>query len=128
MLLTILEPDFDEGRHFSLGRLGHCSCSFLPRIGLCPPFREPVGPWVRRLIALTKGLGRELGPQGILTNAIAPSFIDTEQLRIDARGDHLDRRRDRDLRPAHPAGPPWLTRRAPVRRYGLVMTCFGVRT
>ena len=33
------------------------------------------------LIALTKGLGRELGPQGILTNAIAPSFIDTEQLR-----------------------------------------------
>ena len=29
------------------------------------------------LIALTKGLGRELGPQGILTNAIAPSFIDT---------------------------------------------------
>ncbi|HSS90352.1 MAG TPA: SDR family oxidoreductase [Streptosporangiaceae bacterium] len=36
------------------------------------------------LSALTKGLGRELGPQGILTNAIAPSFIDTEQLRVDA--------------------------------------------
>src|SRR5579862_8931424 len=36
------------------------------------------------LIALTKGLGRELGPQGILTNAIAPSFIDTEQLGVDA--------------------------------------------
>jgi 2-hydroxycyclohexanecarboxyl-CoA dehydrogenase len=36
------------------------------------------------LIALTKGLGRELGPQGILTNAIAPSFIDTEQLQVDA--------------------------------------------
>lgn len=36
------------------------------------------------LIALTKGLGRELGPQGILANAIAPSFIDTEQLRVDA--------------------------------------------
>ncbi|HET7248014.1 MAG TPA: SDR family NAD(P)-dependent oxidoreductase, partial [Streptosporangiaceae bacterium] len=36
------------------------------------------------LIALTKGLGRELGPQRILTNAIAPSFIDTEQLRVDA--------------------------------------------
>ncbi|HEY6295905.1 MAG TPA: SDR family oxidoreductase [Streptosporangiaceae bacterium] len=36
------------------------------------------------LIALTKGLGRELGPQGILTNAIAPSYIDTEQLRVDA--------------------------------------------
>jgi 2-hydroxycyclohexanecarboxyl-CoA dehydrogenase len=36
------------------------------------------------LIALTKGLGRELGPQGILTNAVAPSFIDTEQLQVDA--------------------------------------------
>ena len=36
------------------------------------------------LIALTKGLGRELGPQGILTNAIAPSFIDTSQLLVDA--------------------------------------------
>ena len=36
------------------------------------------------LIALTKGLGRELGPQGILINAIAPAFIDTEQLRVDA--------------------------------------------
>lgn len=36
------------------------------------------------LVALTKGLGRELGPQGILTNAIAPSYIDTEQLNVDA--------------------------------------------
>jgi NAD(P)-dependent dehydrogenase (short-subunit alcohol dehydrogenase family) len=36
------------------------------------------------LIALTKGLGRELGPEGILTNAIAPSFIDTPQLQVDA--------------------------------------------
>ncbi|HTY29448.1 MAG TPA: SDR family oxidoreductase [Mycobacterium sp.] len=36
------------------------------------------------LIALAKGLGRELGPQGILTNAIPPSYIDTEQLRVDA--------------------------------------------
>jgi NAD(P)-dependent dehydrogenase (short-subunit alcohol dehydrogenase family) len=36
------------------------------------------------LIALTKGLGRELGPQGILANAIAPAYIDTEQLRVDA--------------------------------------------
>jgi NAD(P)-dependent dehydrogenase (short-subunit alcohol dehydrogenase family) len=36
------------------------------------------------LIALAKGLGRELGPQGILTNAIAPAYIDTEQLRVDA--------------------------------------------
>jgi len=36
------------------------------------------------LIALAKGLGRELGPDGILTNAIAPAYIDTEQLRVDA--------------------------------------------
>ena len=49
------------------------------------------------LIALTKGLGRELGPQGILTNAIAPSFIDTEQLRVDAAdaGITLDEMRQR---------------------------------
>src|SRR5438046_306775 len=49
------------------------------------------------LIALTKGLGRELGPQGILTNAIAPSFIDTEQLRVDAAdaGVTLDAMRQR---------------------------------
>jgi 2-hydroxycyclohexanecarboxyl-CoA dehydrogenase len=44
------------------------------------------------LIALTKGLGRELGPQGILTNA-----IDTEQLRVDAddAGITLDEMRQR---------------------------------
>ncbi len=36
------------------------------------------------LIALTKGLARELAPQNILTNAIAPSYIDTEQLQVDA--------------------------------------------
>ena len=49
------------------------------------------------LIALTKGLGRELGPDGILTNAIAPSFIDTEQLRVDAddAGITLDEMRQR---------------------------------
>src|SRR6266568_2424455 len=49
------------------------------------------------LIALTKGLGRELGPQGILTNAIAPSFVDTEQLRVDAddAGISLDEMRQR---------------------------------
>lgn len=49
------------------------------------------------LIALTKGLGRELGPQGILTNAIAPSYIDTEQLRVDAddAGITLDEMRQR---------------------------------
>jgi len=49
------------------------------------------------LIALAKGLGRELGPQGILANAIAPSFIDTEQLRVDAAdaGITLDEMRQR---------------------------------
>jgi 2-hydroxycyclohexanecarboxyl-CoA dehydrogenase len=36
------------------------------------------------LIALTKGLGRELGPDHILTNAVAPAFIDTTQLQVDA--------------------------------------------
>ncbi|HEX4660223.1 MAG TPA: SDR family oxidoreductase [Streptosporangiaceae bacterium] len=36
------------------------------------------------LIALTKGLGRELGPDGIMANAIAPAFVDTEQLLVDA--------------------------------------------
>jgi NAD(P)-dependent dehydrogenase (short-subunit alcohol dehydrogenase family) len=36
------------------------------------------------LIALTKGLGRELGPDGILTNAVAPAYIDTPQLQVDA--------------------------------------------
>ena len=55
------------------------------------------------LIALAKGLGRELGPQGILTNAIAPAYIDTEQLRVDASdaGITLDemRQRYRDLVP-----------------------------
>ncbi len=55
------------------------------------------------LIALTKGLGRELGPQGILANAIAPAYIDTEQLRVDAAdaGITLDemRQRYRDLVP-----------------------------
>jgi 2-hydroxycyclohexanecarboxyl-CoA dehydrogenase len=49
------------------------------------------------LIALTKGLGRELGPQAILANAIAPSYIDTEQLRVDAAdaGITLDQMRQR---------------------------------
>ncbi len=36
------------------------------------------------LIALTKGLARELGPQGVAANAVAPSYVDTEQLRVDA--------------------------------------------
>jgi 2-hydroxycyclohexanecarboxyl-CoA dehydrogenase len=55
------------------------------------------------LIALTKGLGRELGPSGILTNAIAPAYIDTEQLRVDADDAGISlaemRRRYRELVP-----------------------------
>src|SRR5580692_11812974 len=55
------------------------------------------------LIALTKGLGRELGPDGILANAIAPAFIDTDQLLVDAAdaGISLEemRQRYRDLVP-----------------------------
>jgi 2-hydroxycyclohexanecarboxyl-CoA dehydrogenase len=49
------------------------------------------------LVALAKGLGRELAPQGILTNAIAPSYIDTEQLGVDAAdaGISLDEMRQR---------------------------------
>jgi 2-hydroxycyclohexanecarboxyl-CoA dehydrogenase len=62
------------------------------------------------LIALTKGLGRELGPQGILTNAIAPSFIDTEQLGVDAAdaGLTLDemRQRYRELIPVRRLASP----------------------
>jgi NAD(P)-dependent dehydrogenase (short-subunit alcohol dehydrogenase family) len=62
------------------------------------------------LIALTKGLGRELGPDGILTNAIAPAYIDTPQLQVDAddAGITLDemRQRYRDLIPVgHLATP-----------------------
>ena len=62
------------------------------------------------LIALTKGLGRELGPQGILTNAIAPSFIDTEQLRVDADDAGISlaemRRRYRELIPVRELQSP----------------------
>jgi 2-hydroxycyclohexanecarboxyl-CoA dehydrogenase len=37
------------------------------------------------LISLTKTLGRELGPEGILVNAIAPGIMDTPQLDVDAK-------------------------------------------
>jgi NAD(P)-dependent dehydrogenase (short-subunit alcohol dehydrogenase family) len=33
------------------------------------------------VVAITKGLGRELGPQGIRVNAIAPGVIETEMVR-----------------------------------------------
>jgi 2-hydroxycyclohexanecarboxyl-CoA dehydrogenase len=62
------------------------------------------------LIALAKGLGRELGPQGILTNAVAPSYIDTQQLEVDANdlGISLDdmRQRYRELTPTHELATP----------------------
>lgn len=37
------------------------------------------------MISLAKSLARELGPDGIAVNAIAPSVIDTPQLEVDAR-------------------------------------------
>jgi NAD(P)-dependent dehydrogenase (short-subunit alcohol dehydrogenase family) len=55
------------------------------------------------LIALAKGLARELGPEGILSNAVAPAYIDTEQLQVDAddAGVSLEqiRQQYRDLTP-----------------------------
>jgi NAD(P)-dependent dehydrogenase (short-subunit alcohol dehydrogenase family) len=36
------------------------------------------------LISLTKTLGRELAPEGVLVNAVAPGIMDTPQLDVDA--------------------------------------------
>src|SRR5207237_548120 len=59
------------------------------------------------LIALTKGLGRELAPQNILANAIAPAVIDTPQLEVDAAdaGLSLEQLRERHA-PGTPTGRP----------------------
>ena len=57
------------------------------------------------LISLTKTLGRELAPEGIIVNAVAPGVTDTPQLEVDARD--AGRRPGRDARPVrrgHPAG------------------------
>jgi NAD(P)-dependent dehydrogenase (short-subunit alcohol dehydrogenase family) len=62
------------------------------------------------LIALTKGLGRELGPCGILANAIAPAYMDTEQLQVDADDAGLSleemRQRYRELIPTRQLASP----------------------
>lgn len=42
------------------------------------------------LISLTKTLGRELAPEGILVNAIAPGVIATSQLEVDAKDAGVD--------------------------------------
>jgi NAD(P)-dependent dehydrogenase (short-subunit alcohol dehydrogenase family) len=36
------------------------------------------------LIALAKTLGRELAPEGVIVNAVAPGVVDTPQLEVDA--------------------------------------------
>ena len=55
------------------------------------------------LISLTKTLGRELAPEGIIVNALAPGVTDTPQLEVDARdagvelGEHARQRYAEDI-------------------------------
>ncbi|MGU3498057.1 SDR family NAD(P)-dependent oxidoreductase [Mycobacterium sp. C31M] len=42
------------------------------------------------LIALVKGLGRELAPENIIVNAVAPGVTDTPQLQVDADAAGVD--------------------------------------
>jgi NAD(P)-dependent dehydrogenase (short-subunit alcohol dehydrogenase family) len=42
------------------------------------------------LISLVKTLGRELAPEGIIVNALAPGVTNTPQLRVDAQAAGID--------------------------------------
>jgi 2-hydroxycyclohexanecarboxyl-CoA dehydrogenase len=55
------------------------------------------------LVSLTKTLGRELGPEGILVNAIAPGIVDTPQLDVDARDAGVS---PEEIRRRYAAGSP----------------------
>jgi NAD(P)-dependent dehydrogenase (short-subunit alcohol dehydrogenase family) len=55
------------------------------------------------LISLTKTLGRELGPEGILVNAIAPGIMDTPQLDVDAEDAGVS---PEEIRRRYAAGSP----------------------
>jgi NAD(P)-dependent dehydrogenase (short-subunit alcohol dehydrogenase family) len=43
------------------------------------------------MISLTKTLGRELAPKGVVVNAVAPGVVDTPQLEVDAVAAGLSR-------------------------------------